>query len=488
MDNKAHLWRAWWKEQVEPKIPVLHSLQMRLALGYSALIAALLILMNTYPLLMSQNLMFRSQQTALANQAVVITNALTTADQLTPAGVEQSLSQVEDLNVQRILITDGAGLVLYDSQENGVAGKYALTGEVVAALRGNDAFSSAYQDGLFSSRGAWPVMNRNRVVGAVCLYETDGDQGALLGELQRNLRLISVVVCLAVLALFGAFSTFLSRRVRTLLGGIRTVREGEYTHRISMSGHDELAQLAEEFNQLTGRLQVNEEERRRFVSDASHELKTPLAGIRLLSDSILQTEDIDAATVREFVGDIVQETDRLTRITENLLRLTRLDSGIVEPAQSVAVEPVIERVVRMLRLVADEKRVELTYLVEREQSVRAGVDDLHQIIYNLTENAIKYNRPGGFVRVTLGGTEDECVLRVEDNGIGIPEEDMPRVFDRFYRVDKMRSRAAGGTGLGLSIVADTVRRRGGSIAVSARAGGGTCFTVRLPAVRREGET
>ena len=111
----------------------------------------------------------------------------------------------------------------------------------------------------------------------------------------------------------------------------------------------------------------------------------------------------------------------------------------------------------MLRLVADEKRVELTYLVEREQSVRAGVDDLHQIIYNLTENAIKYNRPGGFVRVTLGGTEDECVLRVEDNGIGIPEE-------------------------------DTVRRRGGSIAVSARAGGGTCFTVRLPAVRREGET
>ena len=128
MENKAHLWRAWWKEQVEPKIPVLHSLQMRLALGYSALIAALLILMNTYPLLMSQNLMFRSQQTALANQAVVITNALTTADQLTPAGVEQSLSQVEDLNVQRILITDGAGLVLYDSQENGVAGKYALTG------------------------------------------------------------------------------------------------------------------------------------------------------------------------------------------------------------------------------------------------------------------------------------------------------------------------------------------------------------------------
>ncbi|MFR6379926.1 MAG: hypothetical protein ACLUNZ_09075 [Evtepia sp.] len=201
---------------MEPKIPVLHSLQMRLALGYSALIAALLILMNTYPLLMSQNLMFRSQQTALANQAVVITNALTTADQLTPAGVEQSLSQVEDLNVQRILITDGAGLVLYDSQENGVAGKYALTGEVVAALRGTTPFPAPIRTASFPAGGLAGDEPEPASVGAVCLYETDGDQGALLGELQRNPRLISVVVCLAVLALFGAFSTFLSRRVRTL--------------------------------------------------------------------------------------------------------------------------------------------------------------------------------------------------------------------------------------------------------------------------------
>ena len=120
-------------------------------------------------------------------------------------------------------------------------------------------------------------------------------------------------------------------------------------------------------------------------------------------------------------------------------------------------------------------------------SVLASEDDLHQIVYNLTENAIKYNRPGGFVRVTLTGTEQECVLLVEDNGIGIPEEDMPRVFDRFYRVDKMRSRAAGGTGLGLSIVADTVRRRGGTIDVSAREGGGSRFTVRLPAVGKGAE-
>ncbi len=316
-------------------------------------------------------------------------------------------------------------------------------------------------------------------------YEYDVEQATLLLSLQKNLLRISAAVAVFVVLLSLFLSRMLTRRFGVLLEAIRRVREGAYSYHAEIGGHDEISEIAAEFNSLSDRLQTTEEARRRFVSDASHELKTPLAGIRLLSDSILQTEDIDDATVREFVGDIVQETDRLTRITENLLRLTRLDSGVVEPARSVAVAPVIERVVRMLRLVADEKQVELTYRIEREQSVLAGGDDLHQIIYNLTENAIKYNRPGGFVRVTLAGTEDECVLCVEDNGIGIPDEDRPRVFDRFYRVDKMRSRAAGGTGLGLSIVADTVRRRGGSISVSSRRGGGSCFTVRLPAVRGE---
>ena len=191
--------------------------------------------------------------------------------------------------------------------------------------------------------------------------------------------------------------------------------------------------------------------------------------------------------MREFVGDIVQETDRLTRITENLLRLTRLDSGVIEAPERVSVAPVIERAVRMLRLVADERKVALHYEIKREVSVLATGDDLHQIVYNLTENAIKYNRSGGFVLITLDGTETECVITVEDGGIGIPEEDMPRIFDRFYRVDKMRSRAAGGTGLGLSIVADTVRRRGGTIEVSAREGGGSRFTVRMPTVGEEAD-
>ena len=465
------------------------TLQLKFSLSYILVIAAVLVLLNSYPLLVSQNLMVSSNQDNLKSTAKVIESALMGLERLTEENVSAALSSLNETGATRIMVTDSAGLVLYDTRQGGDAvGEYALYSVIAAALRGSDAFYCQYDGEAFLSRMATPVVYHNQTVGAVYAYDYDTEQAALLESFQSNLMTISIMIALLVAGLSIMLSRMLTRQISGLLQAIRSVREGAYSHRADASGTDEIAQIAAEFNSLTDRLQTTESARRRFVSDASHELKTPLAGIRLLSDSILQTEDIDAATVREFVGDIVQETDRLTRITENLLRLTRLDSGIVEPAQSVAVAPVIERVVRMLRLVADAKRVELTYLVEREQSVRAGVDDLHQIIYNLTENAIKYNRPGGFVRVTLGGTEDECVLRVEDNGIGIPEEDMPRVFDRFYRVDKMRSRAAGGTGLGLSIVADTVRRRGGSIAVSARAGGGTCFTVRLPAVRREGET
>ena len=159
----------------------------------------------------------------------------------------------------------------------------------------------------------------------------------------------------------------------------------------------------------------------------------------------------------------------------------------MEQARSVDISPIIRRAARMLRLVAEERGVELTCEIEREGGVLAGEDDLHQVIYNLTENAIKYNHSGGFVRVKLGGDDDTCVVTVEDNGIGIPENDLPRIFDRFYRVDKMRSRAYGGTGLGLSIVADTVRRRGGSVEAGARPGGGSVFTVRMPRLR-EGET
>ena len=230
----------------------------------------------------------------------------------------------------------------------------------------------------------------------------------------------------------------------------------------------------------------NMENQKRFITNASHELKTPLAGIRLLTDSILQTDHMDEETTKEFVTDIGREAERLSRITENLLRLTRLDSGVVQQPYPVAVRPVLERVERMLTMVAQEKGVTVSGAADEDAVALATDDDVHQILYNLMENAIKYSAAeDGFVRAEAHVDGDKVVLTVSDNGIGIPDEDLPHIFDRFYRVDKMRSREVGGTGLGLSIVKDTIENRGGTISAGHGANGvGTVFTVYLPLAER----
>ena len=445
-------------------------------------------LLNTYPLITSENLTFRSKQSSLQGSVSVMVTALSGLEELSEENVAGAMTLVEETGISRVLVTDASGRVLYDTREtDGAIGRYAFYTELVQALRGEDVFYTEFSDKAFKSRAASPVIYHSQTIGAVYAYEYDTEQAELLLSLQRNLLTISAVVLVFAGGISVLLSRVLTRRFGVLTDAIRKMREGSYSHRAEVGGHDEISELAAEFNDMADRLQTTEDARRRFVSDASHELKTPLAGIRLLSDSILQTENMDAQTVREFVGDIEQESERLARITENLLRLTRLDSGMLPEAQRVDLSSVMARVVRMLRLVAEEKQVDLSYEIRREGQTLASEDEIHEIIYNLTENAIKYNRPGGFVKLLLAGDEKDCLLTVSDNGIGIPEGDMPRIFDRFYRVDKMRSRAAGGTGLGLSIAADTARRRGGSIEVRAREGGGTVFTVRLPRCEEGGD-
>ena len=374
--------------------------------------------------------------------------------------------------------------MLYDTREAGNAtGYYVFYTELVEALQGNTASYSVYKEGAFHSSAAQPVLYRNQIIGAVYVYEYDTQQAALLETLSSNLLSISIGVALLVLTLSAAVSRSITRRLESLQTAIRGVREGAYNQRAILAGHDEFTQIAGEFNDLVDRLQETESARRQFVSDASHELKTPLAAIRLLTDSILQNENIDNATAREFVSDIGQEAERLSRITEDLLRLTRLDSGVVEAPSRIRVGPVLERVVRMLRPVADGKEIDVRTI--GDAFVVATEGELHQILYNLAENAIKYNRQGGFVGIRVTEGEETTVITVEDNGIGIPAKDLTHVFERFYRVDKARSRAAGGTGLGLSIVRDTVSRRGGDIWAENIPEGGTRFIVKLPCLERE---
>lgn len=312
------------------------------------------------------------------------------------------------------------------------------------------------------------------------MLERDVERAVIILDVQSQIRIISAIIVLTVLALAVVFSSVILRRIHELANSMRIVAAGDYSHRLQVSGSDELTDLGNEFNSLTERLDATERERRRFVSDASHELKTPLASIRLLSDSIVQNENMDNDTVREFVTDIGNEAERLQRTTEKLLDLSRLDDDIQVMPEPVDVKQVAVDALVLLKPLAKERQIRLRCELEEGCVVMATVDDMFHIIFNLIENAIKYNVDGGSVFVRLEKSEENIQLTVEDTGIGIPEEDRYNIFTRFYRVDKARSREAGGSGLGLSIVHAAVKAHGGTIMVGENKPHGSRFTVSFP--------
>ncbi len=458
------------------------SVQFKFIATFLLIIAATLIFLNIYPVITTRDLVFSSKQSTLRSQAQVIASSLSALETLSRDSVGQVMELLDTMSLSRVIVTDDAGLILYDTSDADAGlGRYALFSEIYHALQGNmDCFIS-YDGDAFSSLLALPVRSCGTTIGAVYLYDYDTDQADLLAGIVQNLRTISLFVGVLSIVLVIFFSRALTRRITALVRAIRVVRDGEYSYRLAVGGNDELTDLGEEFNNLTERLQQTEELRRRFVSDASHELKTPLAAIRLLSDSIVQSQGMDTDTIREFVTDIGSEAERLQRTTEKLLSLTRLDGGeVVSPRSRVDIKEVAQDTLRLLKPLAQARDVQLEYTLSDGCYIWATRDDIYQIIFNLVENGIKYNLPGGTVRLLLYTGEGQVHMVVDDTGIGIPQEDMPHIFSRFYRVDKARSREAGGSGLGLSIVHDTVVAYNGQVEVTPREPRGTRFSVTFP--------
>lgn len=472
------------EEKVTTKIPFWRSLRLKFALSYVALIVAVLCLLNTYPIFVSQDMVFKAKLTSLENQASVIASTLAAMEELTQDGVAQVMEVLDESSMNRVMVTDQNGLILYDSASSNEhdASQYAMVQELVLALKGNDVFHSVYSGGAFRSSGAVPVQYRNATIGGVYLYEYDSEQGGIITGLQQNLMRISLVLLAVALLLSVFLSRTMTRPISRLTAGISNLRQGEYSTRVEVTGKDELAMLATAFNDMTERLETTDEMRRRFVSDASHELKTPLASIKLLTDSIAQNADMDEETIRDFVQDIGMEADRLVRITEKLLALTRMDNAVQKssPRSIVDLADVISDALHMLTPLADQRSISIHLILEDGCQVVSTADEMYQVVFNLVENAVKYNVQGGKVWIRGRKSADSVFIIVEDTGIGIPKEDRDRIFDRFYRVDKARSREAGGTGLGLSIVRDTIVANHGAIRVDARPEGGTVFIVQLP--------
>jgi signal transduction histidine kinase len=220
--------------------------------------------------------------------------------------------------------------------------------------------------------------------------------------------------------------------------------------------------------------------RRDFVANASHELKTPAASIQAAAETIRTASHEDPAVIPRFAGQLEREAVRLSRIVGDLLDLSRLESGS-DLDEAVALDAVLRDEGERFEVSAAEAGVALSVSAERVPRVRGSARDLALLVRNLVDNAIRYTRPGGRVDAEIAADDGEVVLRVSDTGIGIPQRELPRVFERFYRVDRARSRETGGTGLGLSIVRHVVENHGGRIAVESELGRGTRFEVRFPA-------
>ena len=291
--------------------------------------------------------------------------------------------------------------------------------------------------------------------------------------------LVLVTVAVTVISLF--VSRLFTKPISELNEGIVEMTRGDFSSRVRVRGNNEIAQLAVAFNMMCDRLESLDKARNQFVSNASHELKTPLSTMKILIETLMYQDPMDPAMTREFLTDINKEIDRLNSVIGDLLTLVSIDGG-EKPmdARPLAVAELLNDNMRRLQPLARERGIEMTLAVREQVTVNGDANRLSQVFYNLMDNAIKYTGRGGSVRVELTKREKKAVVKVIDTGIGIPKEDQPHVFDRFYRVDKARSRETGGTGLGLSIVKQIVLMHGGRVEVASEENKGSTFTVELP--------
>ena len=450
---------------------------------YVCITIIVLLILNIYCSKTCQQLFYESKRASMVEKCLLASDEIGTLDVLNPTTVADVVEQIESLKATRLIVTDLSGNALYDS-DGASPGTYMLFPEILTAIEGYDVCTWEYRSGVVDARAAAPITYSDTIVGCVYMTEYDIVQGGMIHSMQVTVLRITLLLVAMVIVFTLFFSNTFSRRLNKVMTSMRIIQNGDYTHKVNMGGNDELTVLGNEFNDLAERLRTSEEKRSRFVSDASHELKTPLASIKLLTDSILQY-DMDPETIREFVSDIGAEAERLNRMTAKLLSLTKAEGTAGAESEIIYMAPTIRRVAKMLRQQAQQADIHVELELERDVPVLILEDDLYQIVFNLMENGIKYNAPGGKLTVSLRRAEDNAILEVSDTGVGIPEDAVEHIFERFYRVDKARSRASGGSGLGLSIVRTIVQRNRGQIQVSSAPGQGTTFTVTFPAFDTE---
>ncbi len=402
------------------------------------------------------------------------------------AGIFLQYSKYTSLNAMRIRIVDTSMQVVMDTyeQENG---KYLVNPRVLKAFS-TWSTASTGSDSQKTIETAVPLESSAGERLGVFVISMDVTQiDAQFSSIDSSTGIILGIIMLLVL--FAAFlaARWLDRKEKSIHMALSEIAAGHTTLRLRTGRMREGAKSAELINEILDNASLLDKTREEFVSNVSHELKTPMTSIKVLADSLNSAGDVPVEMYRDFMKDITREIDRENKLIEDLLSLARMGRpGSKLTITNVSMNELIETTLKRLSPLADLHRTEL--LFESYRTVKAEVDEIKmtQVLTNLVENAIKYGTEGGWVRVFLNADYQYFFLRVEDNGIGIPKEMQAHVFERFYRVDKTRSRETGGTGLGLAIVRSIVLMHRGTIRLHSEteaeggASHGSVFTIRIP--------
>ena len=325
------------------------------------------------------------------------------------------------------------------------------------------------------------IISQSDVIGVLLLASPAQTMMSNLYELRDQMLVIFFVVALFAILFSMIFSRIITKPVTALTKGIQSMARGDFSTRVQVQGSGEIRRMARTFNAMSEKIESLDEARNQFVSNASHELKTPLATMKIMIESLIYQPDMDKNLRTEFMTDINNEIDRLSAIVSDLLTLVQMDSQNVKlTRENLSIAQLIKENAHRLTPIANQKGQKIVLQLQDSCDIYADKSKLNQVIYNLMENAVKYTQASGVIRVSLQRQGRNAIFKVSDNGPGIPKENLPHIFDRFYRVDKARSREKGGTGLGLSIVHQLVLLHGGSINVESEEGRGATFIVELP--------